>query len=136
MILWLILRLHWRFSTILETSRKSVWSSVFWYVKVCIFWICIQYTIHWDKTQILKKLLTDKINEKKCPLFFFFELQLMAVLLLIYHPYMSWNKRFFSLKLCVGISISIPFHFCESLYFRSTKCMNSLTLKCLNSFQN
>ena len=72
MILWLILRLHWRFSTILETSRKSVWSSVFWYVKVCIFWICIQYTIHWDKTQILKKFLTDKINEKKCPLFFFF----------------------------------------------------------------
>ena len=49
------LQIHWRLSTILETSNKSVWSNVFWYVKVCIFWKCIQYTIHWDKTQMFKK---------------------------------------------------------------------------------
>ena len=24
-----------------ENQQKSVWSSVFWYVKVCIFWKCI-----------------------------------------------------------------------------------------------
>ena len=27
----------------------------FIYVKVYIFWKYIQYTIHWDKTQMLKK---------------------------------------------------------------------------------
>ena len=29
------LRIHWRLSTILEASNKSVWSNIFWYVKVC-----------------------------------------------------------------------------------------------------
>ena len=32
--------------------------------------------------------------------------------------------------------VSISFHFYESLYFCSTKCMDSLTLKHHNSFQN
>ena len=38
-----------------KNKQKSVWSKVFWYIKACIFWKCIQYTIHWDKTQKLKK---------------------------------------------------------------------------------
>ena len=42
----------------------------FWYVKVCIFSKCIQYTIHWDKTQILKKFSSDKINGAQNVLFF------------------------------------------------------------------
>ena len=50
------LRIQWRLSTILKASSKTVWSNVFWYVKVCIFWRCIQYTIHWEKTKILKKV--------------------------------------------------------------------------------
>ena len=58
-------RLHWRLSTILKTSDKNIWSNIFWYVKVCIFWKRIQYTIHWDKTQILKKFCSDKINGTK-----------------------------------------------------------------------
>ena len=64
------LRIHRRLSTILETSSKSVWSNVFWYVEVCIFWKCFQYTITWDKTQISKKLPSDKINGTKNALFF------------------------------------------------------------------
>ena len=64
------LRIHWRLSTILETSHKSLWSNVFWSVKVCIFWKGIQYTIHWDKIQILKKFPSDKINRIKNALFF------------------------------------------------------------------
>ena len=67
-ILWfemLSLRIHWKLSTILEISSKSVWSNVFWYVKVCIFWKCIQFTIHLDKTNVKKK------RYKKCPLFSF-----------------------------------------------------------------
>ena len=62
--------MHWRLSTILGTSRESVWSNVFWYVKVCILWKCIQYTIHWDRTEILKKFPSDKINGTKNALFF------------------------------------------------------------------
>ena len=64
------LSIHWRLSTILETSNKSIWSNVFWYVKVCIFWKCIQYTTHWDETQILKKFPFDEINGTKNSLFF------------------------------------------------------------------
>ena len=43
------LRIHWRISTILITSKKSVWSNDFWHVKVYIFWRCIKHTIHWAK---------------------------------------------------------------------------------------
>ena len=60
------LRIHWRLSTILKTSNKSVWTNVFW---VYIFWKCIQYTIHSDKTQMLKKFPSDKINGTKNALF-------------------------------------------------------------------
>ena len=95
------LMIYWRLSTILKTSNKSVWSNAFWYVKVCIFWKCIQYTIHWDKMQMLKNFNSDKINGT----FFFRELQLITVLLLICDSYMSWSTRFVSLKLCVGFSI-------------------------------
>ena len=38
-----------------ENKQKCVWSNMFWYVKVCVLWKCIQYTMHWDKTQMLKK---------------------------------------------------------------------------------
>ena len=64
------IKIHWRLSAISETSNKSVWSNVFWYVKACIFSKCIEYTIHWDKTQILKKLSSDNINGIKNALFF------------------------------------------------------------------
>ena len=37
------------------------------YEIVYIFWKFIQYTIHWDKTQIS---LSDKMNVQKCTLFF------------------------------------------------------------------
>ena len=53
-----------------KNKRKSVWSNVLWYVKVCIFRKYIQYTIHSDKTQMLEKFSLDKNGTKKCPLFF------------------------------------------------------------------
>ena len=46
-----VLRIHRRLSMILKTSNKSIWRNVFWYVKVCIFGNCIQYTLHWDQTK-------------------------------------------------------------------------------------
>ena len=66
---WL-LRIHYRLSAILKTSNKSVWSNVFWHVKVFIFWKFIQYTIHWDKTQMLKKFPFDRIQVAKMHPFF------------------------------------------------------------------
>ena len=105
------LKIQWRLSTILETSSKSVWSNIFWYVKICIFWKCIQYNIHWDNTQVLKKFPLDKISSTKNTLSFFRELQRITVLLLISNSYMSWSARFVTLKLCAGFSItdSVPF---------------------------
>ena len=40
------------------------------YVKVCIFWKCFQYTIHWEKTKMFKNFLSNKINGTKNALFF------------------------------------------------------------------
>ena len=93
------LRIHWRFSTILKRRNKSVWSNVFSYIKVCIFWKFVQYTIHWDKTQMLKNK-----RYKKCT-FLFWEVQLRTVLLLIGVSYMCWSTMFISLKVCGGFSI-------------------------------
>ena len=53
-----------------KNKQESVWVSIFWYVKVCISWKCIQYTIHWDKIQMLKRFISDKINCTKNALFF------------------------------------------------------------------
>ena len=53
-----------------KNNQKSVWSNAFWYVKVCIFWKCIQCTIHWDKTSMLKKIPFWQ-NKKGSRMFFF-----------------------------------------------------------------
>ena len=53
-----------------KNKQNSVWSNVSWYVKVCTFWKFIQYTMHWDKIQMLKKFPSDKINSSKNALFF------------------------------------------------------------------
>ena len=45
-------------------KQKCVWN-VFWHVKLFIFWKFIQCTIHWDKTQLLKKFSSDKIYGAK-----------------------------------------------------------------------
>ena len=114
------LKTNWRLSTILKTSIESVWSNAFSYVPVCIFSKCesvytipwihntvyIQYTIHWDKTQILKNLSSDKINGTKNIIFFL--LRAPA------HHSFTFNLRFshelkhkvrLSKTVCVGFSI-------------------------------
>ena len=88
-----------------KNKCKVARSNVFWYVKVSLFWKFIQYTIHWNKTQMLKKFLRKKQTEQKMPSFFFRELQLITVSLLICNFYMSWSTRFVSLKQWVGFLI-------------------------------
>ena len=106
-------------------------------VKVCILWKFIQYTVHWDKTQVLKKISFGKKNVTKNVIpFFFCDLQIIIVLLLICHSYISWSTRLVSLKLCVGFSIFDCVAFLLKLIFFSTKCIDSSTLKRHNSIQN
>ena len=49
----------------LKTTTEVYEIMFFWCVKVCIFWKCIQYTIHWAKTQVLRKFPWGKINGTK-----------------------------------------------------------------------
>ena len=107
-----ILRIHRRLLTYLKTSYKSVWSNVFWYVKVYIFWKLIQYTIHYDKIQILKKFPSDKVNTTKNALFFISRVPT--------HHSFTFNSQFlYQLKHMVHISkiVSGIFHFQFRLVF-------------------
>ena len=53
-----------------ENKQNSAWLDVFWYEKLYIFWKYIQYTIHWDRTQMSKKFPLGKINVTNNALFF------------------------------------------------------------------
>ena len=131
-----LLRKHWRLSMIFKKSNKNVWSNVFWYVKVCIFWKGIQYTIHWHNTQMLKKIPLDKINGTKIPSFFFCELSTSFTFNLRFLHELEICPWFVPLKLCVGVFIFDSILFLLKLIFCLTKCMNYLILKHHNSFQN
>ena len=122
------LRICWRLSTILKTSKKRV--------KLYIFRKFIKYIIHWDKTQILKMFPSDRINVTKNAHFF-----LSAAW--THHSFTFNSEILCKLKCKSLVSKSvcdfpflIPFCFCQKLYFCSTKGMDSLTLKHYTSFQN
>ena len=53
-----------------KNKQKSVRSNGFWYIKVCIFWKCIQCTVHWHTSQMSEKFPSDKINGTKNAFFF------------------------------------------------------------------
>ena len=54
-----------------KKKQHKCMKNVFWYEKVCTFLNCIEQTIHWDETQILKKVPSDKINSTDMPSFIF-----------------------------------------------------------------
>ena len=105
---------------------------LFLHVKGYTFWKFDQSSTHWDEIQILQ-FLWDKGKVTEMHSFFFHELQLIAVSLLIRYCYMSWSTRFIPLKLCVVFSIFDSAFI--SLYFCSTKSIDSLTLQRPNFFQ-
>ena len=97
-----------------KNKQKEWMNKCSWYLKVYIFWNFIKHLMHWDKTQILKRISTYKINGPKNTLFFFRELQLITVLLFIFifyflhficNFYTNWSTRFITLKLCVAFSV-------------------------------
>ena len=96
---------------ILKTSKKTVSSDVFWYVKIYPFWNFIQYTIHWDKTQA-QRSTSIRITEA------------------------HWSTRIISLKLWVRFWIFNSVLLLLKFLFFSTKSMDSLNLKRHNSFQS
>ena len=121
------LRIHWRLSVILKTSKKVF----FWYLKLNIFWKHIQYIIHWAKTQMLQKFPSGKRNGTKYALVFLPRAPS--------HHSFTFNFWFLyepkhKVRLRGEFSILISFRFYWSLYFCSTKCTDSLTLK-HDSFQ-
>ena len=81
---------------------------------------------------------------QKISFFFFRELHLIKVLLIIRDSYMSWSKRFTFLKLCVGFSIFVSVSFLSRFtffvkIFLLVFCYcswDSLTSKHHNSFLN
>ena len=89
-----------------KNKRKSVRNNAFWYVNVCIFWKCIQYTIHWDITQMLIKFPSDKINGTKNVLFFLLRAP-------TYHRF-SFSLQFLDElrhKVCLSKIVCGVFHF-------------------------
>ena len=83
------LRIHWRLSMILNITKKMYEICVFWCAKKYIFWKCVQYTIHSDKTNIKKISSGENKRYKKCS-FLFGKVQLIRVLLLTCNDFMSW----------------------------------------------
>ena len=80
--------------------------NVFWYVKVYIFCKCIQYIIHWDKTQMLKKFSSDKINGTKDALFFLSRAP-------THHSFTFKSRFLYELKrkVCLSKNLCGIFHF-------------------------
>ena len=133
-----ILRIQWRFSTILKTSNKSVWCNVFLICKS--MYILRKYsihyinTIHWAKTQMLKKFPSDKRNGTKNAIFFSFASST--------HRSLIFNLWFFyELKHKVRLSKTLCriFHFRSRFVFIKVHIFvqqNAWTLGHHNSFQN
>ena len=127
------LRIYWRLLMILKTSNKSVWRNDFWYLKVCIFWKCIRYTIHWDKTQMLKNLFRTKYTVPKIPWFFIRKLQLISLAFDLRFLHELKHKTHLSKTVCGIFHFLFRFVFIELYIFIQ---QNAWTLKLSNLFQN
>ena len=104
-----VLRIHWRLSAILKT-RKKVYEVVLFDMLKYVYSESLFNTL--DIEIKYKHFLWTKQMLQKMHSFFFRELQLITVLLLIRESYMSWSTRFVNPKVCVGFSI-----FDSVLYF-------------------
>ena len=145
-------RIHWGLSANLKTSNKSVWSKVFWYVKNIYFQSAIdrlyietkpkcKKNFFWTKCRLQKmhsfffcelQLITVSLiicNSYKMHSFFFCELQLITVSLIICNSYTSWSTWFIYVKLCEGFSISDPVLFLLNFIFLFNKKLRHFDFK-------
>ena len=131
-----LLRIHGRLSTVLKTSNK-VHEAMFFDMSKYVYSESLFNKLYFEiKHKCEKNFFRTKKAVQKMPSFFFRELQLTTVLLLIRESYMSWSTRFVSLKLGAGFSIFDSALFLLNFIFFLTRSMNFLTLKRHNSFQN
>ena len=73
-----------------------------WCFMICkSMYILKVHSIHYN----VDFIFNTKQTVQKMPSFFFRELQLIPVLLLICDSYINWSTRFVPLKLCLGFSI-------------------------------
>ena len=95
-----------------RNKEKSVWSNVVSYIKVFIFYKSIQYNIHSDKTQMLKKVPSEKISGTKNSLFFLLRA-------LTHYSFTSNLLLLYKLKHKVRLStnVCVIFHFWFRLIF-------------------
>ena len=103
------LRNNWSFLTI-KNKQKSAWSNVFWYIKVCLFWKCIQCTIHWDTMQMSKNFPSDKINGTKNATFILSRAPIHHIF-----TFNLWFLHELNYKVCLSKTafgiFQFPFHF-------------------------
>ena len=90
-----------------KNKQKSVWGFAFWHVKLCIFWTCIRYTMHWYKTQMLKTISFGQNNKMAILIWAEAQGRLSKTVCGIFH----FRFRFVFIKVFI-------FHFL-------TKCMDS-----------
>ena len=98
---------------------------------MCIFWKCIQQTIHWARIKILKK---NSFRENKRWNTLFFLSQALTPSQLIWNSYMSWSTRFVSLKLCVRFSIFDSVLFLLKFIFLFNKIRELFDFQYFNNF--
>ena len=65
----------------------------------------MHYIIHWGKTQMSKKIPSDKMNVTKNAVFFLSRAPTHRSFTFNLQPYTIWSTWFISLKLCVGLPI-------------------------------
>ena len=106
----------------MKNKQKSVWSNVFWYIEIYLFWKFIQYTILWNK---IKKTPQESPSHKILHNFAF-NLQFLFELK---------HKACLSKIVCGIFHFRFRFLFYCSLYFCSTKSTNPFTLKRHNFFE-
>ena len=88
----------------IETRKINIFRS--WECDFIRWLSGVRYTIHKKNTlYILNMFFRTKQTLQAMQSFFFWELQLITVLLLILDSYTNWRTRFISLKLCVRFTI-------------------------------
>ena len=103
--LWVSLRISWKLSTILKTSKKIY--------EIMFFLICQSmhilkvYSIHYTlrKNTNVKNFSFEQSKRYKNAHIFLSWTHYIRVLLLICDSYMNWTARLVSLKLCLRFSI-------------------------------
>ena len=115
------------------SNFKNKQKSMKWCFLICkSMYILKAYSVHYTLRQNINFTNTpsDKMVQKMHS-FFFHELQLIKVLILICDFYMSWSTRFVSVKLCVGFSIFDSVSFLLKFVFLFNKMHGLLDFKTL-----